>query len=216
MPATASSSRASTRIGVLASGGGSNLQAILDYFRDHPGSANVVLVVSNKAGSGALDRARAAGIAATVVSPADGAAIRALFEAHRVDLVVLAGYLKLVPTVVTQTWRGRVLNVHPALLPSFGGPGMYGLRVHAAVIASGALVSGTTVHFVDEMYDHGPIAAQETVPVVPGDTPETLAARVLELEHRLYPRVIAAVAAGRIRLADDGHVVGALVGTASL
>lgn len=216
MPAHASSRHAPARIGVLASGGGSNLQAILEYFREHPGVADVVLVASNKAEAGALDRARAAGIAADVVSPADGAAMRALFDAHRVDLVVLAGYLKLLPAAVTRAWHGRVLNVHPALLPSFGGPGMYGRRVHAAVIASGALVSGATVHFVDELYDRGPIAAQETVAVIPGDTPETLAARVLALEHHLYPRVIADVATGRIRLADDGHVVGALIGTASL
>ena len=117
---------------------------------------------------------------------------------HRVDLLVLAGYLKLVPAAVIARYRGRIVNVHPALLPAFGGRGMYGHRVHEAVLASGARESGATVHLVDEEYDRGAILAQGRVPVLPGDTPDRLAARVLEVEHRLLPAVVlAAAAAGR-------------------
>ena len=108
--------------------------------------------------------------------------------------MVLAGFLKLVPAAVVARYRGRILNVHPSLLPAFGGAGMYGARVHRAVLASGAAESGATVHLVDEVYDRGPIVAQERVPVEPGDTPERLAARVLEAEHRLLPAVVLAAA----------------------
>jgi folate-dependent phosphoribosylglycinamide formyltransferase PurN len=110
------------------------------------------------------------------------------------DLVVLAGYVKLVPREVVARFRGRMINIHPALLPAFGGPGMYGRRVHEAVLASGAAVSGATVHYVDEQYDRGPIIAQQPVPVQPGDTPDTLAARVLAVEHELLPNVVLALA----------------------
>jgi len=121
-----------------------------------------------------------------------------LLRQRHVDLIVLAGYLKLVPPAVIAAYRDRIINIHPALLPSFGGPGMYGLRVHQAVLASGVKVSGCTVHLVDEEYDRGPILAQSRVPVLPGDTAETLAARVLEAEHRLLPAVVRAAAeAGR-------------------
>jgi len=120
-------------------------------------------------------------------------------EQHRVDLVVLAGYLRLVPAEVIERYRDRIVNVHPALLPTFGGAGMYGHRVHEAVLASGALESGATVHLVDEVYDRGPVLAQARVPVLPGDTPDRLAARVLAVEHRLLPAVVlAAAAAGRV------------------
>ncbi|MGH7672459.1 MAG: formyltransferase family protein, partial [Gemmatimonadales bacterium] len=126
--------------------------------------------------------------AAALRDPADSAELlAALTEA---DLVVLAGYLKLVPAAVVVRFRWRMINIHPALLPAFGGPGMYGRRVHEAVLASGATVSGATVHYVDEQYDRGPIIAQARVPVRPDDTPETLAARVLEAEHRLLPMVV--------------------------
>jgi folate-dependent phosphoribosylglycinamide formyltransferase PurN len=124
-----------------------------------------------------------------------------------VDLVALAGYLQLVPADVTRRFAGRLLNVHPALLPDFGGPGMYGARVHRAVIAAGARTSGPSAHFVDDVYDHGPVIARWPVPVKPGDDERTLAARVLRAEHLLYPRVVDAVAAGEVRLGDDGRVV---------
>jgi folate-dependent phosphoribosylglycinamide formyltransferase PurN len=126
-----------------------------------------------------------------------------LLGEHRVDLIVLAGYLRLVPRSVVAAHRGRIINVHPALLPAFGGTGMYGRRVHSAVIEHGASVSGATVHFVDEEYDRGPIIAQWPVPVLPDDTPETLAARVLRVEHLLLPRATCAVAKGSLRLDVD-------------
>ena len=125
-----------------------------------------------------------------------------------VGVVVLAGYLKLVPPAVTRRYRGRIVNVHPSLLPAFGGPGMYGLRVHAAVLDAGVRVSGATVHFVSEEFDRGAIVAQWPVPVFEEDLAETLAARVLRVEHLLLPRVVQAVAAGRVTLAPDGSVVG--------
>ena len=124
--------------------------------------------------------------------------------------MVLAGYLRLVPPVVVRRWRGRLVNIHPALLPSFGGHGMYGHHVHDAVVASGVRVSGATVHFVDERFDRGPIIAQWPVPVPPGDTAAALAARVLAVEHRIYPWCVAALARGEVRLGDDGRVMGAL------
>jgi len=176
------------RVAVLVSGGGTNLQALLDALHNSP-VARVVRVISNRPGAGALERARRAGAATTVLSnPADPHEL--LVALRDAQLVVLAGYLKLVPPAVVTQFRGRMINIHPALLPDFGGPGMYGHHVHAAVLASGARESGATVHFVDEAFDRGDIIAQEKVPVMDGDTPETLAARVLEAEHRLLPRVV--------------------------
>jgi len=176
------------RVAVLVSGGGTNLQSLLDALHDSP-LARVARVISNRPDAGALDRARRAGVPATVLrDPADAAELLdALADA---DLVVLAGYLKLVPPAVVSRFRGRMINIHPALLPDFGGPGMYGHRVHAAVLASGATESGVTVHYVDEEFDRGEIIAQERVVVHSGDTPDSLAARVLEAEHRLLPRVV--------------------------
>ncbi len=210
-PAGAGTFRAMrSRIGVLASGGGSNLQAILDH-GDRLGDArasDVALVVANVATAGALERARRRGIPAAVLTDhADAAALQRSLDAAAVDLVVLAGYLKLVPAPVVARYTGRMLNVHPALLPAFGGPGMYGRRVHEAVLRSGARVSGVTVHFVDEAYDRGAIVAQWPVPVLPGDDAASLAARVLRAEHALLPRVVEALAAGRVALGADGRAV---------
>jgi formyltetrahydrofolate-dependent phosphoribosylglycinamide formyltransferase len=203
-----------SRVAVLASGGGSNLQAILDHF-DARGAArggDVVLVASDRADAGALARARVRGIATALVErPADGAALGTLLDAHRPDVVVLAGYLKLVPPSVVRRFRGRLLNVHPSLLPAFGGPGMYGARVHRAVLESGARVSGATVHFVNEAYDRGAVVAQWPVPVFEEDTPESLAARVLRVEHALLPRVVDLVASELLVLDDDGRVRGAFL-----
>jgi formyltetrahydrofolate-dependent phosphoribosylglycinamide formyltransferase len=176
------------RVAVLVSGSGTNLQALLDTLNGST-VARIVRVITNRADAGALDRARLANVATTVLqNPAD--ANELLAALHDVQLVVLAGYLKLVPTAVVAQFRGRIINIHPALLPRFGGPGMYGHHVHEAVLANGAKQSGATVHFVDEQFDRGEIIAQERVPVSPTDTPETLAARVLEAEHRLLPRVV--------------------------
>ncbi len=186
------------KIAVCISGGGSNLLALLESLRNF-GGAKVVLVLSNRASAGGLGHAKAFGVPAVVFrNPADDAEWLEPLRQHHVDLIVLAGYLKLVPPAVIAAFRDRIINIHPALLPSFGGPGMYGLRVHQAVLASGAKVSGCTVHLVDEEYDRGPILAQSRVPVLPGDTAETLAARVLEAEHQLLPVVVRAAAeAGR-------------------
>ena len=176
------------RVAVLVSGGGTNLQALLDALHDSP-LARITHVVSNRKDTGALERARKAHVRTTVLrDPNDASEIlRALEDS---DLVVLAGYLKLVPPAVVARFRRRMINIHPALLPDFGGAGMYGHRVHEAVLASGAAESGATVHFVDEEFDRGPIIAQERVRIEPRDTPESLGARVLEAEHRLLPRVV--------------------------
>jgi formyltetrahydrofolate-dependent phosphoribosylglycinamide formyltransferase len=197
------------RVAVLASGGGSNLQALLDHRAALGGRAayDVVLVAGDRAGAGAFARATAAGAATAYLrDPADADALSSLLATHRAEVVVLAGYLKLVPARITAAFAGRMLNVHPALLPAFGGHGMYGVRVHAAVLAAGARVSGATVHFVDAAYDRGPIVAQWPVPVRPDDTPASLGARVLAAEHHLLPRALAHVAAGRVRQLGDGRV----------
>lgn len=187
-----------TRIAVLASGGGSNLQSLIDAIdAASPSSpARIVLVASNRAAAGALERARQHGIATAVIAdPSDGDALNALLAEHDVSLLVLAGYLRLVPPAVVQRFAGAIVNIHPALLPAFGGPGMHGRHVHDAVLAAGARESGATVHFVTDEYDRGAIIAQQRVPVNAGDTAETLAARVLAAEHELYPRTILTLAA---------------------
>ncbi|HEV8456027.1 MAG TPA: phosphoribosylglycinamide formyltransferase [Gemmatimonadales bacterium] len=180
------------------SGRGSNLEALLDALG--PGArAQVALVLSDRAEAAGLDRARDRGIPAETLShPADGDEWLRLLWRFRIDLVVLAGYVKLVPAPVIAAYRGRIINIHPALLPAFGGKGMYGRRVHQAVLDSGARESGATVHLVDEVYDRGAVLAQVRVPVLPGDTADTLAERVLAVEHRLLPAaVLAAAKAGR-------------------
>jgi phosphoribosylglycinamide formyltransferase-1 len=200
------------RVAVLASGGGSNLQALIDHLASlgDGRASEVVLVIAGREEAGAIARARRAGIAVAVSAP-EGLA--SLLVAHAIDIVVLAGYLAFVPDDVTRKWAGRIVNIHPALLPSFGGHGLYGLRVHRAVLAGGARLSGATVHFVDAEYDRGPIIAQWPVPVVDGDTPESLAARVLRVEHLLLPRAVEALAQGVIVLGEDGHVHGGRTGT---
>ena len=199
-------------VAVLASGTGTNLQALLDALG--PGApARVVRVLSDRRDSGALDRARRAGVdAAHIADPNDAAALTAGLDG--IGLTVLAGYLRLVPAPVVSRFRWRVINIHPALLPAFGGPGMYGDRVHAAVLQSGTTVSGATVHYVDEQYDRGPIIAQWPVPVRPGDTPHALAARVQAVEHRLLPAVVLSLARlgvppRAVRLAPPGEWFGA-------
>ena len=182
-----------SRLAVLASGRGSNLQAILDHFDNiaRERVAKVVLVASNRSDSPALIRAATASIdIASFDAADDGSQLLELLRRFRIDLVVLAGYLKRVPPPVIREYAGRIINIHPALLPAFGGEGMYGARVHEAVLASGARESGVTVHVVDNDYDRGPIVAQWRVPVEESDTPESLAARVLAVEHIVYPRVV--------------------------
>ena len=206
------------RVAVLASGGGTNLQALLDACRGSD-PARVILVACNRPDAGALQRARQAGVDTHVIQdPNDGPALIAMFERYEVDLVVLAGYLKLVPEDVVDAFAGRMINIHPALLPSFGGPGMYGMRVHRAVLESGATVSGPTIHVVTAEYDRGPIVAQWPVPVAPDDTEDTLQKRVLAAEHQLLPAVVlnAARAGGVTRLLAKGDCFRAADGGVSL
>ena len=196
-------------VAVLASGSGTNLQAIIEQLHEDPGSGvEVVRIIGSRAGIGALARAERHRIL-TAVHPAgtqSGDWLLGELDACGARLVVLAGWLKLLSPAVVRAFRGRMINIHPALLPSFGGPGMYGRHVHEAVVASGVRVSGATVHFVDEVYDHGAIIAQWPVPVMEEDDAEALAARVLKVEHRLLPAVVRAYAAGTFELGDSGHV----------
>ncbi|MGH2567415.1 MAG: phosphoribosylglycinamide formyltransferase [Bacteroidota bacterium] len=194
-------------IAVFASGRGSNFEAILNAIQQQRLAARVSLLVSNKAETGALALARTHGIPALHLSPQqfpdEEAYVDRLLDVlseHHAELIALAGYLKKIPSRVVKRYRNRIVNVHPALLPKYGGPGMYGIRVHEAVIAAGERVSGATVHLVDEEYDRGPTLMQQTVEVAPHDTPETLAAKVLTIEHRLYPEALRAFAEGRVRI----------------
>jgi phosphoribosylglycinamide formyltransferase/phosphoribosylglycinamide formyltransferase-1 len=186
-----------SRLAVLASGRGSNSQAIIDHFDNlaRERVAKVVLVASNRADSPALIRAATASIdIAHFNANDDGSELLGLLQKFRIDLVVLAGYLKRIPPRVISEYAGRIVNIHPALLPAFGGEGMYGAKVHEAVIASGAEETGVTVHLVDDDYDQGPIVAQWRVRVDKSDTAESLAARVLNIEHVVYPRAVEMVA----------------------
>lgn len=186
------------RVAVAVSGRGSNLAA-LQAALNHDAPARVVLVLSNAQTAGALDFARRHAIPVQVLNdPGSASEWTTALQDAQVDLVVLAGYLKRVPGEVVREWGGRMINIHPALLPRFGGPGMYGSKVHEAVLASGDRWSGATVHLVTEEYDEGEILGQSRVPVLAGDTPATLGHRVLETEHRLLPAaVLAAASAGK-------------------
>ncbi len=181
-------------IGVLASGGGSNFESLVKA--GIPGAKFRFLVV-NKPGVGALDRAKRLGVEALVIEPRAFADRSAFYDAvagemekRGVSLVCLAGFLLMIEPNFIRRFPGRILNIHPALLPKFGGKGMWGHHVHEAVLAAGEKESGCTVHVVDEQFDHGPILAQAQVPVLPGDTPDALAARVLEQEHTIYPETV--------------------------
>ncbi len=203
------------RAAAFASGGGTNFQALLDHQKPN-GAWRIVLLVADREDAGAIDRAAAASVPTAVIATTGREASEVardtlqLLARHRVDLILLAGYVKLVPREVVARYARRMLNVHPALLPGFGGKGMYGKRVHAAVLEAGVAESGATVHFVDEEYDRGPIIAQQRVLVRAGDTPETLAARVLAVEHELYPRAVdhvcEALAEGREPTAISDHI----------
>ena len=199
------------RLALFASGSGTNVGAVFDAVERRQLAAEVVLVVSDRPRAGALDRATVRGVPTAVIAPGDvdeGAFAQALLDvlaAHEVDTVALAGYLRRIPDPVVWAFAGRMLNVHPSLLPAFGGPGMYGRRVHEAVLAYGCRVSGATVHLVDAGLDTGPVVLQEAVAVHADDTPETLAAAVLAVEHALLPRALRLLAAGRIHV--DGRTV---------
>lgn len=192
------------RIAVLVSGGGTNLQALIDAAgRGEIPHGEIVLVVSNRRGAYALERAREAGIESAVVSRADYVdtqaqedALIALLEDRNIDLIVLAGFLLILSERFTQRFEGRIINIHPSLIPSFCGEGMYGLKVHEAVLEAGVKLTGATVHFVNEIPDGGEIIAQKAVEVREGDTPEVLQQRVMEeAEWVLLPRAVEQVAA---------------------
>jgi formyltetrahydrofolate-dependent phosphoribosylglycinamide formyltransferase len=193
------------RLAVLISGGGTTLQNLLDRIADGRLRARVVLVVASRADAFGLERTRRAGVPTVVVNRKETGSLEAfsgqIFAACRdagADLVCLGGFLQLVK--VPDDFFGRVMNVHPALIPAFCGKGYFGHHVHEAVLAAGAKVSGCTVHFADNQYDHGPIILQRTVPVRDDDTPETLAARVFAEECDAYPEAIRLFAEGRLRV----------------
>ncbi|OPY64273.1 MAG: Phosphoribosylglycinamide formyltransferase [Syntrophorhabdaceae bacterium PtaU1.Bin034] len=195
------------RIGFLASHNGSNMQAIIDNCKAGILDAIPALVISNNSDSGALARARTEGIPSCLLNdkthPSPGLLDQAILDAlreHSVEIVVLAGYMKKLGPKTLKHFAGAILNIHPALLPKFGGKGMYGIRVHEAVLAADEKETGVTVHLVDEQYDTGKIVAQARVPVMPHDTPEILAARVLKQEHRLYTEVLQKIASGEITI----------------
>jgi len=203
------------RVVVFASGGGSNFQSLIDRFAAGAGGVVMAGLVASRETAGAIRRAETAGIPWMVAAPGgdsrgetedEGAFLARALARLDADLVVLAGYLRLVPPQVVRGWWGRIINIHPALLPAFGGSGMYGARVHEAVVRSGVRITGATVHFVDEAYDRGPIIAQWPVPVLDGDTAASIAERVLEAEHELLPKVVAALAEGTVSLDGDGRV----------
>ncbi|MFH0946583.1 MAG: phosphoribosylglycinamide formyltransferase [Planctomycetota bacterium] len=193
------------RLGVLASGGGRTLENLVELSRSGGLLGEVVQVITNRRDAYALERAVRHGIPSGCVRPADyeseeafGRAIGERLEEARVDLALLAGYLVRLP--LPREWRGRVMNIHPALLPAFGGKGFYGHHVHEAVLAAGAKITGCTVHFVDDEYDHGPIIVQRAVPVRFEDSADDVAARVFEEEKVAYPEAINLYAEGRLKI----------------
>jgi formyltetrahydrofolate-dependent phosphoribosylglycinamide formyltransferase len=194
------------RLAVLASGRGSNFEAILNNIKQGKLDASIQVVISNKASAGALEIATQNGIPAVHISKKEVMAqeqfderLLSILNEHQVNFIVLAGYLKMLSPMVVRNFKNRILNIHPALLPSFGGKGMYGIHVHEAVLAYGCKVSGVTVHLVDEEYDTGPPVLQRCVPV-DDDTPETLAARVLKVEHQVYTEALQLFAQDRIEI----------------
>jgi phosphoribosylglycinamide formyltransferase 1 len=197
-------------IAVLGSGRGSNFAALLDALTTGKiGRARIAVVLSNNSTAGILEIARSHALPAVHLSrklfaseEEFSGSLLGVLRAHDTGLIVLAGYMKQLPAGVVAAYRHRIINIHPALLPEFGGQGMFGIHVHEAVLAAGRTVSGATVHLVDDHYDHGAIVLQEQVPVTPGDTPESLAARVLTVEHRLLPEAVRLFAEDRITVID--------------
>ena len=205
------------RVLVCVSGGGTNLQAIIDAkAAGRLGNAEIVRVISNKAGAYALERAEKAGIEGICVSPKDfpdraafHRAFLAAVEEAAPDLIVLAGFLVVLPQEMVSRYRNRIINIHPSLIPSFCGTGFYGLKVHEAALARGVRITGATVHFVDEGTDTGPIILQKAVAVQEGDTPEILQRRVMEeAEWILLPEAIEMIAAGRVSISDGKVLIG--------
>lgn len=198
------------RLAVLVSGSGTTLQNFIDQIRAGRLDAEIRIVIASRDDVGGLQRARQAGIAAVAVprkrfadTTAFNDALHAELDRHPLDLVLLAGFLW--PFELRGRYDWRVLNIHPALIPAFSGKGFYGERVHRAVIEAGVKISGCTVHFADDQYDHGPIVLQAAVPVLDNDTPQALAARVHAVENEIYPEAVRLWASGRLRI--DGRRV---------
>jgi len=195
------------KVGVLVSGGGTNLQAIIDRAADGRLDAEVAIVISDVADAFALERARRAGIHAAFINPRDfpdrlafNRAVIQKLRDHGVELVALAGYLRITSDELVDAFAGRIMNIHPSLVPSFCGKGMHGLRVHQAALDYGVKVTGCTVHFATKQVDAGPIIIQRTAPVLDDDTAETLSERVLKEEHIAYSEAIQLFAEGRLRI----------------
>lgn len=204
------------RIAVMVSGGGTNLQAIIDRMQDHTiTNAELAVVISNNYGVKALERAKTAGVPAVCVSPKDypdrSAFNQALLDtvnSYQVDLIVLAGFLVVIPEMMIEQYENRIINIHPSLIPAFCGTGYYGLKVHEAALARGVKVSGATVHFVDKGTDTGPILLQKAVEVQSGDTPEVLQRRIMEqAEWKLLPQAIDLIANGKVTVIDGKAVI---------
>lgn len=187
------------RMAMLASGTGTNVENFIRYFSGHA-QIEIALVISNKPDALVLNKAAAAGVPHLVLRNDqwnDQDLVLGIFSQNRIDVIVLAGFLLLVPSFLIRQFPSRILNIHPALLPEFGGKGMYGRHVHKAVLDSGKKVSGISIHLVNERYDDGPLLFQETVAIDPADTPESLAARVHQLEYKHFPRVVESYLLGR-------------------
>lgn len=202
------------KMAVLVSGGGTNLQAIMDAIDSgRIQNAEISVVISNNKGAYALERAEKKGVDAVCISPKDyenreafNKSLLEKLDSYQVDLVVLAGFLVVIPEIMIQTYRSRIINIHPSLIPSFCGQGYYGLKVHEAVLSRGVKVTGATVHFVDEGTDTGPIILQKAVEVLQDDTPEALQRRVMEqAEWIILPKAISLIAAGKVSV-SEGHV----------
>ena len=204
------------KIAVMVSGGGTNLQAIIDRVADGTiTNTEIAVVISNNYGVKALERAEAAGISAVCVSPKDyvdratfNQALLDTVNSYQVDLIVLAGFLVVIPEMMIEQYENRIINIHPSLIPAFCGTGYYGLKVHEAALARGVKVVGATVHFVDKGTDTGPILLQKAVEVQPGDTPKLLQQRVMEqAEWKLLPQAIDLIANNRVTVVDGKTVI---------
>lgn len=188
-----------THLAIFASGAGSNARRLMEYFNSHP-SIRVSLVVSNKPEAGALQHAEEMGVPTLVIERKSFFESRQLLfdlDLYHIDFIVLAGFLWLMPEYMVKTYNSRMVNIHPALLPKFGGKGMYGMRVHESVKAAGEKESGITVHYVNERYDEGDIIFQERCSILENDTPREIAQKVQALEHRHLPLVVERLIAGR-------------------
>jgi phosphoribosylglycinamide formyltransferase 1 len=190
---------------VFASGGGSNFQALIDRKESGDLEVELKLLICNNGKAAAMERAEKNNIDKIHIAPSHfpdetsyTASMLDILQEREIQLIILAGYMKKIPAGIVAAFRNRIVNIHPALLPAFGGSGLYGGRVHQAVLDYGAKISGVTVHFIDEQYDHGPVIYQKTVPVLDTDDAESLAKRVLAVEHDSLWRVVAAIARGEI------------------